>query len=224
MKRAARSALTGYAGGLATAGVIVVLSLGAMRGDGELAPNPEPTTLSTSVPLWKPPASVSQHSVTLLSAEARGWIAPLEARLAIDPGDLSARKQLAAILLQNQQLMVAYEHASAILEADGDDPDGLYVHAVVRLAMGQASPAIELLDRVLARYPNHVLALDARAEAQRKIGDASGAAITAARARQAARASEGKALLTPESDPTPIKMMRGAQKASSASPSTTSGR
>ena len=212
-------ALAGYLAGLATAIVVAMLRSGS--------PDAGSTVPSASLPA--PPAaaapqsdssSVPQHAAAPLSAEALDRIAPLEAKLAADSGDLLSRKQLALVLLQNQQLMAAYEHAETILASHPDDPDGLYVHGVVRLAMGHAPRAIELLDRVLARYPNHALALAARAEAQRKIGDEAGAALTEARASEAAagRASGGDSeverLLAAASDGSLLEMMR-------SSPSTT---
>ncbi len=229
MSRGWRAALAGYAAGLATAGVILLLARGAAPGAAPAAPAtvpaaasasaattaafpaaPRPTASSPIAPAAADPAAVPQHSAAPLSAEARARIAPLEAKLAADADDLMARKQLAIVLIQNQQLMLAYEHSTAILAAHPDDPDGLYVHAVVRLAMGQAAKSLELLDRVLARYPNHVLALGARAEAQRKIGDDGGAALTEARARQAARGGgdEVEELLAAASDGTLLEMMR----------------
>ncbi len=224
MTRAARAALVGYAAGLATAAVIILLVKEAAPGVGKATPTPRPQA-SSSVPATAllPPSAGTEaiplHTAAPLSPEARSRIAPLEERLAADSSDLAARKQLAVVLLRNRQLMLAYEHASEILEAHPDDPDGLYVHGVVRLAMGHASRAIELLDRVLARYPDHALALDARAEAQRKIGDESGAAITAARARQAARGggnAEAEGLLTAASDGTLFEMLRGSEPAAPA--------
>ncbi|MCP3962185.1 MAG: hypothetical protein GY719_30450 [bacterium] len=214
-----RAALAGYAAGLATAGVIVVLALAAApeRG-GETpattavaAPRPVPAKAPAAAPLSD--AEIAQHSAAPLSAEARERIAPFEARLAADPGDLEARKRLALELLRNQQLMLAYEHGSAILAAHPEDPDGLYVHGVVRLAMGHAPRAIELLDKVLARYPDHALALDARAEAQRRIGDEAGAALTAAKARRAGGNREVEQLLAATSDGTLLEMMRSSQPA-----------
>ncbi len=226
MSRGWRAALAGYAAGLATAGVIVLLLRGGSPGP-EVAvpaslPTPAPAPVSTATPAATPAAAgaatVVQHSAAPLSAEARSRIAPLEEKLAADPADLVTRKQLAVVLLQNQQLMLAYEHASAILAAQPGDPDGLYVHGVVRLAMGHAPKAIELLDQVLARYPDHAMALVARADAQRKIGDEGGAAITEARARQAARANgdEVEQLLDAAPDGTLLEMMRGSQQAASA--------
>ncbi len=232
-KRILWPALAGYLAGLATAGVVAMLmpatpdagpTGSAAGGSSTTMPPrpPAPTSPAASSPAGDP-QNIAQHSAAPLSDEARGRIAPLEAKLAADPGDLLARKRLALALLQNQQLMAAYEHASQILGTHPGDPDGLYVHGVVRIAMGHAPQAIELLDRVLARYPNHALALRARAEAQRKIGDEGGAALTEERARQAARGaasaggSEVDQLLAAASDGSLLEMMRSDSTGSPSS-------
>ncbi len=235
-KRMLWPVLAGYVAGLATAGVIAML-MPATPGDGSgVAPaggppaTVAPTTMSSRrpAPAASTPATaasdVAQHASAPLSDEARARIAPLEVKLAADPGDVMARKQLALVLLQNHQLMAAYEHGSQLLAGHPDDPDGLYVHGVVRIAMGNATQAIELLDRVLARYPEHALALRARAEAQRKIGDEGGAALTEARARQAARGdtsggeSEVEQLLSAAADGSLLEMMRSDSASGGTSP------
>ncbi len=221
-KRVIWPALAGYLAGLATAGVVAML-LPSTPDSYSVAPpavappaaTPSAATQSQAAAPAPADAAVPQHASAPLSDEARARATPLRERLAADPGDLLARKQLALVLLQDQQLMPAYEHGSQILAAHPDDPDGLYVHGVVRLAMGHAPHAIELLDRVLARYPDHALALKARAEAQRKIGDEGGAALTEERARQATRSdgSEVDQLLAAASDGSLLEMMRSSPPA-----------
>ncbi len=224
--RVLRPALAGYLAGLATAGIIAMVMADAPPDAETEAPAVSTRTPPAAVPAegdkWNVPPedkwNTPQHSEVPISAETQGKIAPLEARLAADPGDVLARKQLAVVLLRDRQLMLAYEHASELLKANPDDPDGLYVHGVVRLAMGHAPHAIELLDRVLARYPEHALALEARAEARRKIGDQSGAALTAAKAREAAGGGDSDVdqLLAAAKSGTLLEMMRGAGPAAPA--------
>lgn len=224
-------ALAGYLAGLVTAIVVAMLRSGSPD-TGTTVPASDVPAPPASAAASAPPtasSSVPQHAAAPLSAEARERIAPLEAKLAADSGDLLSRKQLALVLLQNQQLMAAYEHAEKVLASHPDDPDGLYVHGVVRLAMGHAPRAIELLDRVLARYPNHALALKARAEAQRKIGDQTGAALTEARAREAAGGtatgggSEVEQLLAAASDGSLLDMMRSSPATTTATVAASDG-
>ncbi len=229
------TALAGYAAGLATAGLIALLmpSTHSPSSHTPEAPSADDSQYSADNAATSPvpsgataaklmseaagspavaPQDIPQHSAAPLSAEVRGRIAPLQAKLAADPNDFATRKQLAVILLQNQQLMAAYEHSMQILATHPDDPDGLYVHAVVRLAMGHATKTLELLDRVLARYPQHAMALQARAEAQRKIGDETGAALSEAKAQEAARGnkSDVEQLLAAAESGTLIEMMRSS--------------
>ncbi len=108
--------------------------------------------------------------------------APLAAPSATAPGDLASRKELALTLLAGDQLMAAFEQASEILRVLPDDPDGLYVHGVVRLRMGQSVRSIQLLERLLAGHPDHVPARVTLGKAQRRIGDEAGALRTWTRA------------------------------------------
>lgn len=122
------------------------------------------------------PSALPQHVPAVpLDAEAAARAAELETRLAEGPGDLPARKELALLLLRNDQLTAAFEQASEILRERSDDPDGLYVQGTVRLVMGQAVLSLRLLDRLVAHYPNHVPGMIVRGKAQRRIGDETGA-------------------------------------------------
>lgn len=220
--------LAGYLAGLATAALVAMLMPASAPTADSAAPNATPgnsastqstTSGATAAKLMSaaagsptPAQDVPQHSATPLSPEVRARVAPLEAKLATHPSDFATRKQLAVILLQNQHLMPAYEHATQILATHPEDPDGLYVHAVVRLAMGHATKTLELLDRVLAQYPEHAMALKVRAEAQRKIGDETGAALSETKAREAAlgNKSDVDQLLAAASSGTLIEMMRSS--------------
>ncbi|MBZ0114252.1 MAG: hypothetical protein K8J08_17450, partial [Thermoanaerobaculia bacterium] len=57
-----------------------------------------------------------------------------------------------------------------ILEIAPNDPDGLYVQGVVRLKMGQAGRSMDLLERLLVEYPDHVGALVTLGKAQQRAG------------------------------------------------------
>ena len=123
-----------------------------------------------------PPASASMpegHPADLegLPAEVRSQASALQAELQRDPGNLDARKQLAVLLASHQQFFQAFQHAEEILRVDPDDPDALYISGLVRLTMGQADVALELIDRVLAQYPDHVLAHVVRGMALIRMGE-----------------------------------------------------
>ena len=54
--------------------------------------------------------------------------------------------------------MEAFEQARELQKQAPNDPDGLFVEGVVRLAMGQWPLTVQLMDGVLAQHPDHVLA------------------------------------------------------------------
>ncbi len=164
-----RSFLLGAAvgAGLATA-VFLAFDAGEAR-QGAAGP---PALPAEAVPAAQPAAAardaVPEHEAGAppLPPEVEAQRRAYEARLAEQPDDLVARKRLALMLLSYARWVPAFEHATQILAARPDDPDGLYVQGEVRLAMGRFEESIALLDRVLAQYPDHVLALTAKGRAQ----------------------------------------------------------
>lgn len=102
-------------------------------------------------------------------------LASLEERVRANPDDLAAHKELALGYLENRMLFQAFQEAQKILATNPQDPDGLYVSGVVRMAMGDMPTAVSLLDQVLEQFPNHVLALVYRGVALQQLGDADGA-------------------------------------------------
>jgi hypothetical protein len=105
-----------------------------------------------------------------LAPEVRAQLDTLRARIAAAPQDLNARRQFAVALLNSNQLMEAFEQARELQKLVPDDADGLFVEGVVRLAMGQWPISVQLMDRVLAQHPDHVLASLAKGQAQAALG------------------------------------------------------
>lgn len=104
-------------------------------------------------------------------AELARQIADLDSRVAANPDDWQSRKQLASSLLAAGDFFEAFNQASQILQRLPEDPDGLFVHGVVRLTMGQSNQALELMDRVLAQHPDHKQALVYRGLALYQMGN-----------------------------------------------------
>jgi cytochrome c-type biogenesis protein CcmH len=98
-------------------------------------------------------------------------IADLSARVTADPEDWPARKELALTQLAGAQFFEAFNQATQILQRFPEDPDGLFVHGVVRLTMGQTNQALDLMDRVLAQHPDHKQALLYRGLALYQMGN-----------------------------------------------------
>ncbi|MFQ5350118.1 MAG: tetratricopeptide repeat protein, partial [Thermoanaerobaculia bacterium] len=95
----------------------------------------------------------------------------LEAAAAAAPNDLLARKRLALGRLDAGLFVDAFDDATAILASRSEDPDGLFIQGVVRLSMGQSSEALDLLDRVIVRYPEHLQAMIYRGLALAQSGE-----------------------------------------------------
>jgi cytochrome c-type biogenesis protein CcmH len=94
-----------------------------------------------------------------LPADVRRNLEQLEAAAAAAPNDLLARKRLALARLDAGLYFEAFSDAEAILASRPEDPDGLFIQGVVSLSMGRAAESLELLDRVLVRYPQHLQAM-----------------------------------------------------------------
>ena len=191
---------TGFALGFiaaAAAGLLAFWALGEREAESASAmqlPADPPTTTQAPAPV--PTANAAQAA----EANPHGSPPPLpeaiaalieepRARLSVDPEDLQARKEIAVTLLRNGQLLPAFDEASAILARKPDDVDGLFVHGSVRVSMGQSRKALELLDRVLAQFPNHVLALMEKGKAHEKTGNLPLALATWERGLEAAGGS-----------------------------------
>ncbi|MCH9650195.1 MAG: hypothetical protein K0U98_18300 [Deltaproteobacteria bacterium] len=149
--------------GIATATVAALL-ISSTSPSAVTAPLPDlPAPSSPS-----PPIPAHQAAPEVVGEEAIR-LTQLEAHLRDRPDDLSARKELAVLLLNHHQPVRAFEVADELLQRDPNDPDGLYVQGSVRLLMGQAQRSIELLDRVLGTHPDHLMANLARSRALERL-------------------------------------------------------
>jgi cytochrome c-type biogenesis protein CcmH len=130
--------------------VVVLLVYWAIR-------DAQPTTSTTPQPMAStaPPHETRGEIPPELAAQ----ITDLETRLMNDPQDLMARKQLALTYVATGQFFEAFEQATQVLQVEPQDPDGLLVHGMVRLTMGQTDQAVAVLDQVLAQVPDHRQAL-----------------------------------------------------------------
>ncbi len=161
-------ALVGFVAGMAVVLLVGTLVYLAVRDSGAGGAPPPPSG-ATEAPH---PASES------LPADLRRELEQLEAAAAAAPGDLLARKRLALGRLDAGLLFEAFADAEAILAAQPEDPDGLFIQGVVRVSMGRGAEAIDLLDRVIARYPEHLQAMIYRGLALAQGGDSEQAIAT----------------------------------------------
>jgi cytochrome c-type biogenesis protein CcmH len=80
-------------------------------------------------------------------------LAALTARVRQDPEDLDARLELARFHLMREDLMAVFEETQEVLARDADNPAALSYQSLVRLAMGQADRAEQMLVRALEADP-----------------------------------------------------------------------
>jgi cytochrome c-type biogenesis protein CcmH len=80
--------------------------------------------------------------------------ARIRARLQQDPDDLDARLALARSLLVRQDMMGVWSETQYVLERSPGHPRALSYQALVRLAMGQADVALQMLEQVIASDPD----------------------------------------------------------------------
>lgn len=176
-----RSGLVGFAAGVASCLVIGGLIYWATAGSKpkeEMAPS-GPMGSSAAPNPASPEAAARAHDESAdLTPEVQAQLQQLRAQVQAAPQDLNARRQLCVALLNANQLMEAFEQARELQKAAPDDPDGLFVEGVVRLAMGQWPLTVQLMDRVLAQHPDHVLAALAKGQAQAALGQTPDAIAT----------------------------------------------
>jgi tetratricopeptide (TPR) repeat protein len=154
-------ALVGFVAGMAVVLLVGTLVYLAVRDSG-VSQTAAPAAGSTDTP---------HPEAGSLPTEVQRELERLEAAAAAAPTDLLARKRLALARLDAGLYFDAFADAEAILASQPEDPDGLYIQGVVRLSMGQSGEALDLLDRVIARYPEHLRAMIYRGLALAQRGD-----------------------------------------------------
>ncbi len=143
-------------------------SMAALAPTGAMAPT---AGIAPAARAASPAETAAAHDESAqLSPETAAALAALRAQVKAAPQDLNPRRQLTVALLNANQFMEAFEQAKELQRLSPDDPDGLFVEGVVRLAMGQWPVTVDLMDRVLAQHPEHVLAALAKGQAEAALG------------------------------------------------------
>jgi tetratricopeptide (TPR) repeat protein len=163
-RRGARHpALVGFVAGMAVVLLVGTLVYLAVRDSGAARPPATPAPAGT--------AAEPHPDSEALPAETRRELERLEAAAAAAPNDLLARKRLALGRLDAGLYFEAFRDAEQILAGQPEDPDGLFIQGVVRLSMGSGAEALDLLDRVLVRFPEHMQAMVYRGLALAQSGE-----------------------------------------------------
>ena len=158
--------LTGLAFGAIMVAVVGLLVYWAIR-DAQPAPGMGGPPTAQAGSAMDPP----HQGQVQVPPELAAQIADLQQQVVANPEDLMAKKQLALSYVAAGQFFEAFDQASQVLQQFPDDPDGMLVHGIVRLTMGQADQAVGLLDRVLAEHPDHRQALIYRGLALYQMGN-----------------------------------------------------
>ena len=163
--RPARNPLVvGFAFG---AGMVLIVALLVYWAVRDAQPKPQAATTAPTAQTMEAP----HEGQVQISPELAQLIADLSARVTADPEDWQSRKELALTQLAGAQFFEAFNQATQILQRFPEDPDGLFVHGVVRLTMGQSDQALDLMDQVLAQHPDHKQALIYRGLALYQMGN-----------------------------------------------------
>lgn len=102
--------------------------------------------------------------------------------LARDPDNLDARVALAELELERRDFMGAWNDSAKVLEKQPGNPRATTCQAMVRLAMGQGTMAVDLLKKAVATDPDLISARAYLAMAYARTGRMSAASSTIAEA------------------------------------------
>lgn len=108
--------------------------------------------------------------------------ARVKAELARNPDNLEARVALAELELERRDFMGAWNDSAKVLEKQPNHPRAIACQAMVRLAMGQGTLAVDLLKKSIATDPDFVISRAYLAMAYARTGKMSAASATIAEA------------------------------------------
>lgn len=129
-KAAMSPALMGVLWGIGSFALLATLAYFVMK---ESKPREEPVT--QAAPMQQP------------ARGANPVVAQLEAAVQKDPENLQLRNDLAQAYLESENLMGVFEQSRLVLAKKPDDSRALTFQGLVRLAMGEAESALDLLQR-----------------------------------------------------------------------------
>jgi tetratricopeptide (TPR) repeat protein len=157
-------------GGLAVGFVAIIvfaLNRGTTERVGDMGPTGRAPIVSTlerpdAVPQAGEPGGAVPGVPENLQPKASPMLDAARAKVAATPEDPGAWAALGYALIDAEGWIDAFESSRKLLELSPEDPDGLTQQAAVRVAMGQDSLAVDLLDRALAQEGKHLPALSYR--------------------------------------------------------------
>ncbi len=130
-------------------------------------------------------SGASSEAASGLPPEMAAEFAALEARVAANPGDLTAANELGHAYIGLGRVMDAWKLAEVVVAVSPDDPEARVHQAVTLLNIGDTEMATVLLDKVLEAHPDHAEALGYRGVQAAKDGDREAAVAFFTRGRTA---------------------------------------
>ena len=141
----ASAALKGFVWGVVSVGILVGLGFFVYRSANPRAEGEG----ATGTPMA--PNAMGQQQ-----AQADPAIIALEASVAQTPDDVNKRVELARAYLERDELMKVFEHTGIVLKDHPEEPRALTYNALVRMAMGQADEATDMLKKANTIAPNFI--------------------------------------------------------------------
>jgi tetratricopeptide (TPR) repeat protein len=122
----------------------------------EATPRQEGGSLTGNTPVMQQPQVAQQQ-------QASPVVMQLEAAVQKDPGNLQLRNDLAQAYLETDNLMAVFEQTKFVLDQSPNDARALTLQSLVRMAMGEADQAMQMLERATKSDPKNLDAWVARA-------------------------------------------------------------
>lgn len=167
------STVRGFIWGASSMAALVLLAYFVNQ---SMTPRPPDATATGSQP--QPPMAQGQQPSTDPA------VLQLEARVKQTPDDLALRNDLAKAYLERDNMMGVFEQTQFVLGKRPDDAHALTYQAIVRTAMGQIDPALQMLDRATKKDPTLLDAWVALAWVNFQTGKAAAADAAIAEAKK----------------------------------------
>ncbi len=186
----------GLAGGFIAVLAVVLMNGTSERQDGMSITGAVPEVRPTEARVTVPGAGETGGAVPGVPPDLQPKASPAvdtaRAKVSSDPGTIDHWAELGYALIDAEGWIDAWNVSEEITKRVPGHPDGLVIGAMVRIAMGQADRAAELLDQALVGDPKHLMGLTYRGMLAAQTGDVEGAKKHWLAARDLAPSAEDK--------------------------------
>lgn len=176
---------------------VVLMNGTSERTEGMSITGAVPEVRSTEAQITVPAAGETGGAVAGVPPDLQPKASPAvdaaRAKVASDPGTIDHWAELGYALIDAEGWIDAWNVSEEIGKRMPNNPDGLVIGAMVRIAMGQADRAMQLLDQALEATPDHLMGLTYRGMLAAQTGDVEGAKRHWTKARELTPDPEDKA-------------------------------